>query len=291
MFFPIAGIEANPAVLFLVGTAFGLFMAQVGITGAVLTLPFMVSGLGFSSPNVSPTNLVTNLLAPIGGIAGFRKERRMLWSLGIAAGAGGVLGSFIGPVVRVELLSNPTVFQMVLGALMVVLAAKLLLDTRRMQREKRQWLSIETIEEKLTEVRLRFSGREYSFNPLLVAVIGFFVSVIGTMLGISGAFIIVPVCVLLLGLPIYIVAGAILLYTFITSIAGLLNYMYFLPLIGRQAVTPDWVLGLILGAGLMVGGYISARFVQKRIPQKLLKLGLGVLMLVWGGLYVVGGLL
>jgi len=65
-------------------------------------------------------------------------------------------------------------------------------------------------------------------------------------------------------LPVYTIAGAVLLGTFASSMAGVAFYS-FIPLNGTVA-SPDWMLGILLGAGGLLGMYFGAK-VQKYIPE------------------------
>ena len=76
--FPVSGVEVNPLVPLLVAFVVSAVTASAGVSGAFLLLPFQVSVLGFTSPAVSPTNLIFNVLATPGaftatsGRAGWR---------------------------------------------------------------------------------------------------------------------------------------------------------------------------------------------------------------------------
>ncbi|MDP3695012.1 MAG: sulfite exporter TauE/SafE family protein, partial [Desulfocapsaceae bacterium] len=63
MYFSVADIEVNPLVPPLVAFVISLFTSMGGVSGAFLLLPFQVSILNFTSPAVSPTNLVFNIVA------------------------------------------------------------------------------------------------------------------------------------------------------------------------------------------------------------------------------------
>ena len=54
-------------------------------------------------------------------------------------------------------------------------------------------------------------------------------------------------------------------------------------------IAPDWALGLFLGAGGLLGGYLGASL-QPRVPEQILRLLLGVLALALGVRYLVVGL-
>ena len=107
---------------------------------------------------------------------------------------------------------------------------------------------------------------------LLACVVG----VIGGTYGIGGGAIIAPFCVAVFHLPVYTVAGAALLGTFLTSIAGVFFYSV-IPAKAGMATAPDWLLGFLFGAGGFVGMYLGAR-TQKYVPQKFIKLMLGLII-------------
>ncbi|HAK59665.1 MAG TPA: hypothetical protein DCO77_04690 [Nitrospiraceae bacterium] len=51
-----------------------------------------------------------------------------------------------------------------------------------------------------------------------------------------------------------------------------------LPTVGGVSTSPDWALGFLFGMGGFAGMYIGARL-QKFVPQKFIKLLLGILIL------------
>ncbi|MCU0605725.1 MAG: sulfite exporter TauE/SafE family protein, partial [Desulfobacterales bacterium] len=94
--------------------------------------------------------------------------------------------------------------------------------------------------------------------------------------GIGGGAIIAPFCVAVFNLPVYTVAGAALMGTFLTSIAGVFFYSV-IPAQTGMATSPDWLLGLLFGAGGFAGMYVGARL-QKFVPQKAIKAMLGAII-------------
>jgi uncharacterized protein len=61
-------------------------------------------------------------------------------------------------------------------------------------------------------------------------------------------------------MPVYTVAGAALMGTFLTSLAGAVFYLAFdIANIGANAVAPDWALGALFGIGGFGGMYLGAR--------------------------------
>jgi uncharacterized membrane protein YfcA len=114
--------------------------------------------------------------------------------------------------------------------------------------------------------------------------LAFIVGIIGGAYGIGGGAIIAPFCVAVFHLPVYTIAGAALMGTFITSIAGVVFYSV-IPATGGLQTSPDWALGFLFGIGGTLGIYLGARF-QKFVPQRYIKLGLGLIIVSLAARYI-----
>jgi uncharacterized protein len=102
---------------------------------------------------------------------------------------------------------------------------------------------------------------------------------VGGIYGIGGGSILGPILVGF-GFSVFEVAPAALAATFLTSSAGVLTY-------GASGdIAPEWALGAGMGIGGLAGAYLGARL-QSRLPEVLLRRGLGVLALALGVRYAV----
>ena len=63
MYFPISGVECSPFLPPAVAFVIAALVTSAGVSGAFLILPFQMSVLGFTSPAVSATNLLYNIVA------------------------------------------------------------------------------------------------------------------------------------------------------------------------------------------------------------------------------------
>lgn len=293
MYFPVADIELNPLIPPAVAFAISFFTSMGGISGAFLLLPFQVSILGFSSPAVSATNQLFNIVAIPSGVSRYIKEGRMVWPLTWVVIIGTLPGVLIGAIVRIRYLPDPRNFKMFVGLVLLYIGCRLLKDLLTKTRGgNKQASAEERFQQRVKEFKAKqgkdrlpavkvvkfnptcisydFYGQNFTINTLAVTALSFIVGIIGGVYGIGGGAIVAPFFITFLGLPVYTVAGAALMGTFVTSVAGVIFYQIIAPFYPGMVIAPDWLLGLLFGLGGMGGMYCGARC-QKLMPARAIK--------------------
>jgi uncharacterized membrane protein YfcA len=296
MFFPVSGIEVNPLIPFTVAFVVSFFTSMGGVSGAFLLLPFQVSFLGYTSPSVSGTNQVFNIVAIPSGVYRYIREGRMLWPLTWAVIIGTLPGVFIGAWIRIKYLPDPKNFKLFVGLVLCYIGFRLFIDVIKNKGRRRFSNRIQTAVERHTvmifesnfrQVEFDYDGETHKFSPPIIYVICFLVGIIGGIYGIGGGSIVAPFFVAIIGLPVYTVAGAALMGTFITSVAGVAFYQYLSWIYTDMAVAPDWVLGVLFGFGGLFGMYLGAR-TQKFVPARIIKSILCACVLFVALRYIIG---
>jgi uncharacterized membrane protein YfcA len=311
MYFPVAGIEVNPLLPPLVAFGISLMTSMGGVSGAFLLLPFQVSILGFTSPSVSSTNQVFNIVAIPSGVYRYIREGRMVWPLTWVVIIGTLPGVLIGAIVRVQYLPDPKNFKLFVGLVLLYIGGKLLNDLRRQknrpgpsspeqrfqqqQKRNRAGSTAPPAGDNLARVVVtqwtpgrivyEFCGETISVNAWGVMALSLIVGLIGGVYGIGGGSIIAPFFVSFFGMPIYTVAGAALMGTFVTSVAGVAFYQIMAPWYPGMAIAPDWLLGFLFGSGGVAGMYCGARL-QKFVPATWIKWLLAACLLLTAGNYI-----
>ena len=294
MYFPVADIEIQPWLPPVVAFVISFFTSMGGVSGAFLLLPFQVSFLGFDSPSVSATNHIFNIVAIPSGVYRYIKEGRMVWPLTWAVIIGTLPGVLAGAVIRVKYLPDPTAFKRFAAVVLLYIGLRLVIDVYKNKQgkaaagSKQQSSEIKRVSAtffNLNSLGFSFAGKEYRVSTPAIMALSLTVGVIGGVYGIGGGAIIAPFFVTFFELPVYTVAGAALMGTMITSVAGVAFFQAMAPFYPHLAIAPDWRLGLLFGLGGMAGMYCGAR-AQKFVPARLIKTILAFCILFTGLRYL-----
>jgi hypothetical protein len=299
MFFETAGIEVSIWIPPLVAFVVSFFTSMGGVSGAFLLLPFQMSFLGYVNPSVSATNQLFNIVAIPSGVYRYYKEGRMVWPLTWVVVIGTLPGVLIGAIVRVAYLPDARNFKLFAAGVLIYIGFRMILDLTRknagqtdkaagekrfqelVQNYRRQNDPLKKADQEplpavsITHFNLKrlgytFYGESFDVSFWGIFTLSFIVGIIGGIYGIGGGAIIAPFFMTVFGLPVYTIAGAALMGTFITSVAGVFFYQTIAPLYPNLSVAPDWLLGILFGLGGMGGMYLGARC-QKFVPARAIK--------------------
>ena len=297
MFFQTAGIEVEPWIPPLVAFALSFFTSMGGVSGAFLLLPFQMSFLGYTAPSVSATNQLYNIVAIPSGVYRYIREGRMVWPLTWMVILGTLPGVFIGAYLRVAYLPDPKNFKLFAAAVLLYIGLRMARDLTRknqgpgkvsaekkfqdmIRRHRGQNETLPAVQ--VTHFNLRRLGYTFydeSFDVSFwgIVTLSFIVGIVGGVYGIGGGAIIAPFFVAFFRLPVYTIAGAALMGTFVTSVAGVIFYHAIAPFYPGLSIAPDWLLGVLFGLGGMAGMYLGARC-QKYVPAAVIKWMLAVII-------------
>lgn len=289
VFFPVSGVDTwlwlPPLAAFIVSS----LTSMVGVSGAFLLMPFQMSVLGYAGPSASATNLVFNLYATPGGIWRYMRDGRMAWPLARLIVLGTLPGVVAGFYLRTLVLPDAARFKLLVGAVMLYLSWRLLSmfapwATREPAALFMAKDALRLVRSDWRRMEFALGGNTYGFSVPAMLALSFVVGIVGGTYGIGGGAIIAPFCIAVFQLPVMIVAGAALAGTFATSIIGVIVYSL-LPLPDGRHAAPDWLLGSLFGLGGLAGMYLGAAM-QKRVPQNILRAGLGLLLFALGSAYL-----
>ena len=222
-------------------------------------------------------------LSSILSVINYLKSKRMSWPLGLALGAGSIVGAFTAASLSGGKVSFSQ-YQGWFGFFVLVVAGFLFYETTPRGQAGKKAVKAATqafeqaVKEKgdtcamgvcakdwgLTKSTFTFFGSEFSFNPIMAFLGGVVIAAISAFIGVGGGFLYVPYLTTFVGLPMYIVAGTSALAVFISMVTSITTY------IQLAGAGMDWGLVGIQLVGVFVGSMIGPR-TQKYIPDIWLK--------------------
>ena len=262
-FLPVAQVKIDLSIIvflsFLVGFISGLF----GIGGGFLMTPVLIF-LGIP-PAYAVANEANNILGTsVSGALTHWFRKTLDYKMGIVIVCGGVVGTFIGMIIfyylkKIGIINNiialAYVYMLVIvGTLMFARSAKELINIRKKIVVKRKihdhyWIHG-------LPFRMRFHKSRLYESAIVPMMLGLIVGIFATIMGVGGAFLMVPAMIYIIGMPTKLVPGTSLFVTiFITA----------LVVIGHaiQFQTIDFVLVLTLIFGSIVGLHIGLKVSEK----------------------------
>lgn len=116
-----------------------------------------------------------------------------------------------------------------------------------------------------TKVDFTFYGVEFTFNPIIPVIGGFFIAALASFLGIGGGFLLVPFLTSVAGLPMYLVAGTSAVAVLVGMISSIFSYVVI------KGTMVHWSLIGMEIIGIVIGSLIGPR-TSKFIPDRVLSI-------------------
>lgn len=179
-----------------IGIAAGALSGLLGVGGGIILVPLLLGAVGMDQHRAHATSLAAILIISIGGAARFAVAGEISWLLGLAVGAGGVVGSTAGA--RMMGKMSPTLLRGVFVVVLTLVAIRMLTGSGVASG----------------------SGVDGLTGYLFALVIGVGAGFAGSVAGIGGGSIIVPALVFLLGIEQHTAAGTSLLAIVFTAVAA-----------------------------------------------------------------------
>ncbi|AIF44890.1 MULTISPECIES: sulfite exporter TauE/SafE family protein [Virgibacillus] len=239
--------------IFLIGFIGSFISGMVGIGGSIikypmlLYIPAMLGLSAFSAHEVSGISAVQVLFATIGGVWAYRKGGYLNKTLIIYMGISILIGSFIGGYGS-QLMTDQGI-NLVYGILATIAAVMMFVPKKG-----------------LDDIPLD----QVTFNKWLAAVLALIVGVGAGIVGAAGAFILVPIMLIVLKIPTRMTIATSLAITFISSIGSTTGKL----LTGQVLFVP----AVIMIVASLIASPLGAKFGQK-VNTKILQWLLAILIL------------
>ena len=284
VYLPIAEVQINVILILFVSFVIGFLSGLFGIGGGFLMTPFLIF-MGIP-PIYAVANEANNILASsTSGTLTHWFKKTMDLKMGWMIIAGGLIGTAFGMLTfgyfkgidKIDLVIT-LAYMYVLAIIGSFMLRDGILETNRFKKKI-------VIKKKLHThywihgfpFRMRFRKSQLYESALVPIILGLFVGFIAAIMGVGGAFLMVPAMIYLIGMPTKLVPGTSLFVTiFITGFVVVLHAFTY--------NTIDLVLVLILITGSIAGVHSGQKVGQRlqgselKTLLALLMLGVGVLM-------------
>jgi hypothetical protein len=284
LYLPVAGNGINILLLLGLGGAVGFLSGLFGVGGGFLMTPLLImAGIPSTVAAASDSNQIV-AASTSGSYAHYRLGNVDI-KMGIILILGGIIGGTLGVYLikflramgNADFVIKLTYVIMLglIGSYMFVESLQSMrrkpVETRRVEAEPGKVSLYNRLIQALP-YQMKFEKSGVITSPLLPFILGIFVGVLAAIMGVGGGFIMVPVMVYMLRMPMHVVVGTSLLQILFTCI----NVTIMQSITNH---TVDMVLAIILLLGSTVGAQFGVRL-SRRLKADQLKILLASIVLL-----------
>ena len=280
-FLPIAEVYINLPLVFILSLVVGVLSGLFGVGGGFLMTPFLIF-MGVP-PTYAVPNEANNILGTsISGSTTHWFKGTLDYKMGLMIVVGGAVGTAIGIATFTYFKDIGKINIVISLAYMYILAIigtlMLVQGVTELDRARKKIVQKKKLHEHYwihgLPFRMRFKKSklyESAFTPI---IIGLIVGFIAAIMGVGGAFILVPAMIYIIGMPTKLVPGTSLFVTiFVSAIVTVLHALNY--------GTIDLILITILILGSIVGVQVGQKIGEK-IDSTQFKTILAILILAVG---------
>ena len=278
IYLPIAQVNVDIFLLLFLSLAVGILSGLFGVGGGFLMTPFLIF-MGIP-PVYAVPNEVNNILATsVSGSLTHWYKNTLDYKMGLLIVSGGVIGTLIG-ITTFTYFSEIGKISLIISLLYMYLLAIVgtLMLIEGIKEKNRQTKKV-LIKQKLHDhnwlqglpLRMRFHKSKLYESAIVPIFLGLVVGFVASMMGIGGAFLMVPAMIYIVGMPIKLIPGTSLFVTiFISAIVTILHAFNY-GSIDLFLVIP-LILGSIIGVqlGQKVGQYLDSTELKSLFAMLLL---------------------
>lgn len=284
IYLPIAEMSVNIFVILGLGGVTGILSGMFGVGGGFLMTPLLIF-IGVSPAVAVATGANQIIASSLSGFIAHWRRDNVDFKMGYYLLAGGFVGSTLG-VALFRWLSKAGQIDLIISlayvtflGLVGAMMANESLRTILKRPQKPLFVRWPTLKKPLPWVA-EFAKSKLRISVLLPLIIGFFVGVMVSLMGIGGGFFLIPAMIYILGMPTNVVIG-----TSLFQIIFITANVTFLHAITTQTV--DILLAVILLSGSVVGAQIGSK-IGAKLPAEYLRAMLAGIVLIIAAELAVG---
>ena len=284
IYLPIAQVNVDIFLLLFLSLAVGVLSGLFGVGGGFLMTPFLIF-MGIP-PVYAVPNEVNNILATsVSGSLTHWYKNTLDYKMGLLIVSGGIVGTILG-ITTFSYFSEIGKISLIISLLYMYLLAivgtlMLIEGIKEKNRQKKKVL----IKQKLHDhnwlqglpLRMRFHKSKLYESAIVPIFLGLVVGFVASMMGIGGAFLMVPAMIYIVGMPIKLIPGTSLFVTiFISAIVTILHAFNY-GSIDLFLVIP-LILGSIIGVqlGQKLGQFLDSTELKSLFAMLLLSVSIAI---------------
>jgi len=266
IYLPIAQVSVDIFLLLFLSLVVGVLSGLFGVGGGFLMTPFLIF-MGIP-PAYAVPNEVNNILATsVSGSLTHYFKNTLDYKMGAMIVVGGIFGTLLGistftyfsEIGKISLIISLLYMYLlaIVGTLMIIEGVKDIDQARKkivIKKKLHQHNFLHGL-----PLRMRFPKSKLYESALTPILLGLIVGFVAAMMGIGGAFLMVPAMIYVVGMPVKLIPGTSLFVTiFISAIVTILHAFNY-GSIDLTLVIP-LILGSILGVqfGQKLGQYLDS---------------------------------
>jgi uncharacterized membrane protein YfcA len=247
-------------LLVVFGFFIGIIASLTGVGGGIFIVPILTFFYDFKVNGATATSLTTIIFTAVAAAINYSRQKRIYYKTGliliITTAPGAYLGAWLATIMEERLLG------LVFGFFLILVATRMIFSVLRTKKQIKTSVAV-------TDSELIKSGKII----VIGAGLSFFGGVASGLLGIGGGTLIVPIMMVIMGMPIHYATATSMFTMIFTSISGVTKYY--------QSDLINFPIALILAAGTIFGAQVGA-YVSKKISGRNLGLIFGIMLIVAG---------
>ena len=281
LYLPVALTSINILIPVGLGLAVGLLSGLFGVGGGFLLTPLLIM-FGIPSTVAAATDSNQIVAASTSGTYAHWKVGNVDFKMGLYLLLGGFAGGLVG-VQLIKLLhamgNADFVIKITYILMLGIVGVYMFVESLQSMRKKQKAADEGKTEKesavgrflKSLPLQTHFEKSGITHSIFVPIVLGAFVGILAAIMGVGGGFLMVPIMVYMLRMPMHVVVGTSLFQILFTCIE-----VTFLQAYTNHSV--DFLLAVLLLLGSTVGAQIGAAF-GKKLKAEQLKILLAVIVL------------
>jgi uncharacterized membrane protein YfcA len=278
VYLPIAEISVSVLLLLGLGGGVGFLSGLFGVGGGFLMTPLLIF-IGVPPAVAVATQSNQTVATSVSGVLAHWSRDNVDFKMGFVLLSGGVFGSIFGVALfsilrrfgQIDLVIN-VAYVIMLGSIGLMMLTESIRALRRVRRAQGPRKLHQHVWVHGLPMKMRFKKSRLYISAMMPIGLGFLVGILSALLGVGGAFMLVPAMIYLLRMPTVVVIGTSLFQIiFVAAITTILQSV--------ENRTVDVMLAFVLTIGSVVGAQFGGRL-GARLPGEQLRFLMALLILI-----------